>query len=57
MGLASEKLCYIATSSLIDWAHTQNDLCIIVSRLWSTFEIPHNYANTLKDKILYKVKI
>ena len=30
MGWANERWCYIVTSSLIGWAHTQNDPRIIV---------------------------
>ena len=31
VGSANERRCYIVTSSLSDWAHSQNDPCCVIA--------------------------
>ena len=49
MGSANERWRYIVTLSLIDWAHTQTDPCIIRAD-WYQSNPKHNKALTVSAK-------
>ena len=50
MGLANETLSYHVTSSLIDWAHTQNDPDIVCKL--EVVEYPVSYLDFIEDNFL-----